>query len=128
MKSSTSKATDPKDTQPTTDEPRQEKSPRTLSNGAGEVRTRSLRHLFGPVVLVAIICLPVIAISLLWPPDRPTDYLSGMVKCDKSQSDHLLKVFDNLLKDYKTALVKLDTYLGFQAVLIATWVLVIIRR
>ena len=70
-----------------------------------------------------------ITVLLLWKlPDRPTDHLPPVSTVTSQSTDQLKDVFKQELTDYKSALTKLDTYLGLQAVLVATTILVIIRR
>jgi hypothetical protein len=110
-----------------TDGSPQEKPPRKFSQVEDERTTGSLRHLFGPAVLIAVVCFIFITFLLCWKiPDHPTDDLAW-VKVATNQA-YLKELFDLQLKEYKAGLVKLDAYLGLQALLVATTVLVIIRR
>ncbi|MBH5396396.1 hypothetical protein HZZ13_01010 [Bradyrhizobium sp. CNPSo 4010] len=81
-------------------------------------------HLFGPAYVVAAVSLLVIAAVYAlkgWPPHFPA---SGATV----ESSNLKDLFDHTLRDYKAGLTALDTNLSAQALVVATAVLVIIRR
>jgi hypothetical protein len=83
-----------------------------------------LPHLFGPAYVVAAVSLLVIgALYALkgWPPH----FLPSGTTVDSS---NLKDLFDHTLSDYKAGLAALDTNLSAQALVVATAVLVIIRR
>jgi hypothetical protein len=91
---------------------------------AGEKRIGFLPHLFGPAYVVAAVSLLVIgALYALkgWPPH----FLPSGTTVDSS---NLKDLFDHTLSDYKAGLAALDTNLSAQALVVATAVLVIIRR
>jgi hypothetical protein len=102
-----------------------------------EKSTRALRHLFGPVVLVAaLILLFILAVGFFWgKPAHPTDRVkanqvtSGLQVASGLQSKHdLTTLLDYQYKDYKANLAKLDANISLQALLIAITVLLIVRR
>ncbi|MCA1458780.1 hypothetical protein I6F35_37415 [Bradyrhizobium sp. BRP22] len=88
-----------------------------------EKRIGLLRHLFGPAYLVAGVALLVISTLLAW--KIPEPFPQYVMTVDRS----ILKdLFDHTLSDYKAGLARLDTNLSAQALVVATAVLVIIRR
>jgi hypothetical protein len=113
---------------------KQETPSRKLSRPGGEGVIDSLPHLFGPVIVIAVVCLGfVAAVYFVWQlPHHPIDELDwAKVKTDLTDArlfDTFKPLFDHQLKGYKELAGKLDTYLGLQALLIATSILVIIRR
>jgi GDSL-like Lipase/Acylhydrolase len=111
---------------PETDEATQQRPPRTPSQAEGGAKSLgSLRHLFGPAALVAAVWLVAIAAALfVWGiPDRFPKYA-----LDLPNKLDLKDLFDHQVSDYKAGLVRLDTNLGAQALVVATAILVIIRR
>jgi hypothetical protein len=111
-----------------TGESAQEKPPQKFSRVEDQRSTGFLQHLFGPAVLIATVCLVFITLLLVWKiPRHPTDDLNWVKVIPSGRTD-LKQLFDFQLSDYKAGLVRLDAYLGLQAVLVATTILVIIRR
>jgi len=112
------------------DDAKQEKQLHMLPHIEIETNVGTLRHLFGPVASsLSVICLVFITVLLLWKLlDRPTDHLPPVSTVTSQSTDQLNDVFKQELTDYKSALARLDTYLGLQVVLVATTILVIIRR
>ena len=93
--------------------------------------TRALRHLFGPVILIAaIILLTFLGAVLFWGmPARPTDHVQAVQVPNSQQSGpDLTALLDYQLKEYKANLAKLESNISLQALLIAVTVLLIIRR
>lgn len=81
-----------------------------------------LRHLFGPVALLATIVF-IVLIAVLWnAPDFPRPEKAPYPENDTT------RLFDHQLKEYKSGLIRFDAYLSLQAVFIATSILVVIRR
>jgi hypothetical protein len=104
-----------------------QEQPRRPSQAESEKRTGSLRHLFGPAYVVSavwlVVIIAVIIAFLVWKIPGP------FPKYRLNFAPVLLKeLFDHTLNDYKAELARLDTNLSAQALLIATAVLVIIRR
>jgi hypothetical protein len=85
----------------------------------------SLRHLFGPAVLVAIICLVVITATFhFW--KLPAPYESPHFV--KNAAFNFKELFEYQFKSYTAELSRLDANLSAQALVVATAILVIIRR
>jgi hypothetical protein len=93
--------------------------------GEGEKRIESLCHLFGPVVVVGAICLLVFISALLaW--HVPGRFPKPMVA--STDPTTLKSLLELQLNDYKALLVAFNTNISAQALIVATAVLVIIRR
>jgi hypothetical protein len=117
------------DPRPKADGTTQEQRVRRPSQGEREKRIGSFRHLFGPAYVAAVASLVVIVALLVvlgtptpydkaWPPRYAFPYSPSELK----------DLFDHTLKDYTAGLAKLETNLSAQALVVATAVLVIIRR
>jgi hypothetical protein len=105
-----------------TDATIREKSQTAIFQAEGITRVGTLRHLLGPVAIVAILCLITVMILLLWKmPNYPTYALPHGPLPSKD-------LFDLQIKDYKAGLAKLDATLSLQALLIVTTILIVIRR
>src|SRR4029077_17545728 len=100
------------------------------AGGAGS--TRALRHLFGPVFLVAGIS----AIAMLGAylsnhgiPHRATDHIQTLPRASSPETIRVLeRLLDYQLKDYKTNVDKFNANLQLQAVVIIVTILLIIRQ
>jgi lysophospholipase L1-like esterase len=88
-----------------------------------EGRVESLRHLFGPVAVVFVLCLAVAAL-VAW--HRPEYFPKYPIKVTNKET--LKSLLDLQLSDYKAGLVTFNTNISAQALVVATAVLVIIRR
>src|SRR5262245_56245067 len=99
---------------------------RSVADGTRrEGATGSLRHLFGPAVLVAIICLVVITATFhFW--KLPAPYESPHLV--KNAAFNFKDLFEYQFKSYTAELSRLDANLSAQALVVATAILVIIRR
>jgi hypothetical protein len=107
----------------------------TVPRAEGEGRSGSLPHLFGPVIVIATICtvcLVVVAavFFVCQLPYHPTDQVDKVTThlTEPDRFNTFKPLFDHQLRDYKELAGKLDAYLGLQALLIATSILVVIRR
>jgi hypothetical protein len=117
-------ATESESSRPETYEPTQRQSLRKPSQAEGDKRTAYLPHLFGPAALVLAIWLVSIVALLVW--KVPAHFPKfAFVSTDPIT---LKELFNLQLSDYRAALAKLDTNLSAQALIVATAVLVIIRR
>jgi hypothetical protein len=105
-----------------TDNTIHEQFPPTFPEKDGDRGLGALQHLFGPVVLIGMVCLAAIGALLLWKmPGYPTyDPSIGTANAKE--------IFNFQLKDYRDGLGRLDAALSLQALLITTTILVIIRR
>lgn len=115
---------DPQHTAPAP--PREEPLSFPIERGTG-----SLRHLYGPALLVA--ALTVIVLLAAWSswgvPAHVTDHVPPVqVGSGPESSAELASLLKYQLEEYRANLARLDAIITLQALLIATTVLPIIRR
>ena len=85
----------------------------------------ALRHLFGPAIIVAIVCSIVVVAIWRIVGHPSTDFSQAAVAGLPAEISEL---FDLQLKDYRATLARLEGNMVLQAILITTSVLLMIRR